>query len=96
MELRAALAGLEALNCPSTVTIVADSRYLIEGVTRIERQKANRDLWAALTALLCIHTVRWEWVKGHAGHTENERCDVLARAAIASDTLAEDTGYSPS
>jgi ribonuclease HI len=62
---------------------------------RIERQKANRDLWIQLAASLSIHTINWEWVKGHAGHAENERCGALARAASTSDTLAEDTGYCP-
>jgi ribonuclease HI len=93
MELRAAIAGLEALKRPTTVTIVADSRYLTEGVARIERQKANRDLWGQLAALLRTHTVSWEWVKGHTGHSENERCDTLARAAIIAGALIEDTGY---
>jgi ribonuclease HI len=95
MELLAAIAGLEALKRPSTVTIVTDSRYLAEGVMHIERQKRSRDLWERLAVLLRTHIVRWEWVKGHAGHAENERCDALARAAIASGNLLEDTGYRP-
>jgi ribonuclease HI len=93
MELLAATAGLEALKRPSTGTAVTDSRYLADGVARIERQKANRDLWSQLAALLHTHTVSLEWVKGHDGHAENERCDALARAVIASGNLLEDTGY---
>jgi ribonuclease HI len=96
MELRAAITGLEALKRPTTVAVVTDSRYLTEGVARIDGQKANRDLWATLAALLRTHTVSWEWVKGHAGHPENGRCDALARAAITSSALIEDTGYSTS
>jgi ribonuclease HI len=95
MELRAAIAGLEALKRPTAVTVVTDSRYLMEGANRIERQKRNRDLWATLATLLRTHTVTWEWVKGHAGHSENERCDQRARAAIISSALIEDTHFSP-
>jgi ribonuclease HI len=77
------------------VAIITDSRYVAEGAPRVERQLRNRDLWSRLAELLRTHTVRWEWVKGHAGHVENERCDHFARAAIASDTLAEDLSHSP-
>lgn len=54
----------------------------------------NVDLWKRLDAALGQHEIKWEWVKGHAGHPENERCDELARAA-ASNPAHEDTGYQP-
>lgn len=68
----------------------------ITGKTWLEnsRQKPvkNVDLWQRLDAALGQHQIKWEWVKGHAGHPENERCDELARAAAMNPTL-EDTGY---
>jgi ribonuclease HI len=53
----------------------------------------NSDLWEQMLELCDKHNVRFEWVRGHSGHKENERCDELARAAAASDNLAIDTGY---
>ncbi|MDW9204879.1 RNase H family protein [Escherichia coli] len=68
----------------------------ITGKTWLEnsRQKTSKnvDLWQRLDAALGQHQIKWEWVKGHAGHPENERCDELARAAAMNPTL-EDTGY---
>ncbi len=60
------------------------------------REKAgeNVDLWQRLDAALGQHKIKWEWVKGHAGHPENERCDELARAAASHPTL-DDVGYLP-
>jgi ribonuclease HI len=96
MELMAAIAALEALERASTITIVTDSAYLRDGVTRwIHGWKANgwltgerkpvknEDLWRRLDTAAARHSVTWDWVKGHAGHVENERADALARAGMA-------------
>lgn len=96
MELLAAIAALEALDRPSAITVVTDSAYLRDGVTRwIHGWKAkgwrtagnkpvkNDDLWRRLDAAAAPHAVRWEWVRGHAGHPENERADALAREGMA-------------
>ncbi len=95
MEMTAAIAALEALKRPSRVRLHTDSVYLRDGITKwIHAWKArgwktadkkpvkNRDLWQRLEAALGRHQVEWFWVKGHAGHPENERADALARAAI--------------
>lgn len=94
MELMAAISGLEALTRPCRVTITTDSQYVHRGVEEwLDRWKANgwrtgarepvknRDLWERLSDALERHEVRWQWVRGHAGHVENERVDVLARNA---------------
>ncbi len=96
MEMLAAISALEALKRPSRVHIHTDSQYLRNGITRfIHAWKArdwktadkkpvkNIDLWQRLEVALKPHKVEWFWVKGHAGHPENERADALARAAIA-------------
>jgi ribonuclease HI len=93
MEMTAAIAALEALKRPSRVHIHTDSQYLRDGVTRwIHAWKArqwktadkkpvkNVDLWQRLEAAMQPHQVEWFWVRGHAGHPENERADALARA----------------
>jgi len=95
MELSAAIAGLEALKRPCQVRLTTDSEYLKKGMTEWidgwvargwknsqKQEVANRDLWEKLLALSAIHQIEWHWVRGHAGHAENERCDELARAAI--------------
>jgi ribonuclease HI len=91
MEMTAAIRGLEALKRACTVDIYTDSKYLQQGVTEWmkgwkakgwpERIK-NQDLWKELDVLLEKHEVQFHWVKGHAGHPENERADVLATEAI--------------
>jgi ribonuclease HI len=94
MELMAAIAGLEALTRPCTVDLTTDSQYVKRGVeewmarwrangwrTSDKQPVKNRDLWERLSAALASHEVRWHWVKGHAGHDENERVDELARKA---------------
>jgi ribonuclease HI len=94
MELMAAIAGIEALKRACSVAVTTDSQYVRRGVEEwMPRWKANgwktsdkqpvknRDLWERLDAALASHDVRWHWVKGHAGHVENERVDVLAREA---------------
>ena len=96
MELMAAIAALEALERPSRLTVVTDSAYLRDGVTRwihgwkrngwrtADRKPVkNEDLWRRLDAVAGRHVVAWDWVKGHAGHPENERADALARAGMA-------------
>lgn len=96
MELMAAIAALEALERPSRLTVVTDSAYLRDGVTRwihgwkrngwrtADRKPVkNEDLWRRLDAVAGRHEVAWDWVKGHAGHPENERADALARAGMA-------------
>lgn len=100
MELMAAIAALEALKRRSTVRVVTDSTYVRDGVTKwihgwkrngwktaAKKPVKNEDLWKRLDAIASTHDVTWEWVKGHAGHPENERADQLAREAIS--TLSE-------
>ena len=95
MELMAAIRALEALKRPSAVTIHTDSRYVHDGITRYlknwqkngwrtadKKPVKNIDLWQRLDQALHAHEVHWRWVKGHAGHPENERADALARGAI--------------
>jgi len=96
MELTAAISALEALGRPSAITVVTDSAYVRDGVTRwIHGWKArgwrtadgkpvrNEDLWRRLEAAAAPHRVTWEWVRGHAGHPGNERADALAREGMA-------------
>ena len=95
MEMMAAIAALEALKRPARVRLHTDSTYLKDGITKwIHAWKArgwktaskkpvkNQDLWQRLEVALVPHDVKWLWVKGHAGHPENERADQLARTAI--------------
>ncbi len=95
MEMMAAIDALETLESPSTITVVTDSTYLKDGITgwihgwkqngwRTASKKPvkNTDLWQRLDAAQTRHRVTWEWVKGHAGHAQNERADELARAEI--------------
>jgi ribonuclease HI len=95
MELLAAISALEALDRPSQITVVTDSAYVKNGVTgwihgwkrngwRTSTKKPvkNEDLWRRLDEAAARHQVTWEWVKGHAGHPENERADELARAGM--------------
>lgn len=96
MELMAAIMALEALTRPSQVTITTDSAYVKNGVTtwihgwkkngwRTADRKPvkNVDLWQRLDLAQARHTVIWHWIKGHAGHAENERADELAREGMA-------------
>ncbi|MFX4223993.1 MAG: ribonuclease HI [Thalassobaculum sp.] len=95
MELMAAIAALETLTRGMPVDLTTDSTYVRDGITKwMKAWKArgwktadkkpvkNRDLWERLDAATQRHDVDWHWVKGHAGHPENERCDELAREAI--------------
>lgn len=94
MELSGVIAGLEALKYPCKVFLQTDSRYVVDGIEKgwakswqrnnwIKSDKKpalNKDLWEKLLKLLEIHEVKFLWIKGHAGHEENERCDRLAVA----------------
>ncbi len=103
MELLAAIHALESLTRPSEITIVTDSAYVKNGVTswihgwkrngwRTSSKKPvkNVELWQRLDEAQASHSVTWEWVKGHAGHPENERADELARAGMAPFKPARD------
>lgn len=108
MELMGAIVGLEALRRPCTVTMVTDSQYVVNAFkqhwisgwikhgwkTASKQPVKNVDLWKRLLAAVEPHDVSWQWVKGHAGHPENERCDSLATAA-ADDRKGrtEDDGF---
>lgn len=94
MELMAVICGLEALNRRCSVTIYSDSRYFVDGIEKgwakswrsngwrkgDKSPAKNPDLWERLLNLLDEHEVRLVWLKGHAGHPENERCDAMAVA----------------
>lgn len=95
MELLAAIEALETLRRPMQVRLWTDSQYLRQGITTwLDGWRArgwrtagkqpvkNQDLWERLDAAQARHQVEWRWLKGHAGHAENERADKLARAAI--------------
>ena len=95
MELTAVTRALEALRMPCAVTVFTDSQYLANAFrngwlrkwkrngwkTATRESVKNQDLWQALDVLIAKHTVRWEWVRGHSGHPQNERCDELATMA---------------
>ena len=96
MELMAAIQALEALKRPSKVRLVTDSVYVKDGVTKwihgwkrngwktaAKKPVKNEDLWRRLDEAARRHDIAWEWIKGHAGHDENERADRLAREAIS-------------
>jgi ribonuclease HI len=96
MELLAAINALESLGRPTPITVVTDSAYVKNGVTgwihgwkrngwktAAKKPVKNADLWQRLDAAQARHQVTWQWVKGHAGHPENERADELARAGMA-------------
>jgi ribonuclease HI len=107
MELRAAIAALEALSEPCEVELHSDSKYLIDAVSKkwIDGWKKrgwqksdktpvkNQDLWLRLLEAMAGHKVDWRWVKGHAGHKENERCDELGNIAVVGKDLLEDVGF---
>lgn len=96
MEMTAVIEGLKSIKPPRcAVTIHTDSQYVMKGVTEYlpgwkrkgwktadRKDVKNRDLWEELDALLGRNELKWIWVKGHAGHVENERVDALARSAI--------------
>lgn len=105
MELLAAIVALEHLKQPCSVELYSDSQYLKNGIlswihnwkkngwqTSAKKPVKNRDLWMRLDAATTAHPIQWHWVKGHSGHPENERCDVLARQAAENPTK-EDIGF---
>ena len=96
MEMMAAIQALEALKRPMAVRVYSDSRYLHDGITKYihgwkrndwrtadKKKVKNIDLWLRIEAAAKPHQVQWFWVKGHAGHTENERADALARKGLS-------------
>lgn len=97
MELTAVICALEALKEPCNITLYTDSRYVMDGIEKwitnwkqngwkTSNKKSNVkniELWQKLDQLREQHVIRWVWVKGHAGHKENERCDELARMEAA-------------
>lgn len=95
MEMMAAISALEALKRPSHVDLTTDSSYVKDGITKWihgwkkrgwktadKKPVKNMDLWQRLEQALERHDVQWHWVKGHAGHAENERADELARQGV--------------
>lgn len=107
MEIFAAIAALEVLKQPCKVTIYSDSQYVVKAImegwvaawkrkswwrTRTERPE-NVDLWQRLDGMCQMHKVEFRWLKGHAGNSENERCDQLAMAALRQPNLPVDDGY---
>jgi len=95
MEMMAAIQALEALRRPSRVVLYTDSKYLSDGITKWihgwkrrgwktagKKPVKNKDLWQRLETVSDGHEIDWRWVKGHAGHPENERADELARNGI--------------
>ncbi len=107
MEIMAAVAALEALEEPCEVKLVTDSQYLRHAVeknwlggwirngwiTAAKKPVKNQDLWKRLQRQLKRHRVRFSWVKGHAGHAENELCDKLAREQAERTDTPEDKGF---
>jgi len=107
MEICAAIQGLGLLRQPCRVTLYSDSQYLVkammEGWVKNWRKRGwwrtskerpeNVDLWQRLAALCEVHQVEFRWVRGHAGHPENERCDQLAMTALRQPNLPVDEGY---
>lgn len=104
MELLGVITGLEALNKPCNVEVISDSKYVTDafnqdwisgwisrGFKKSDKSPVlNVDLWKRLLSAKEQHNVRFTWVKGHAGHPENERCDTLATNAADSDDLLDD------
>ena len=107
MEMLAVITGLESLSGACVVTITSDSKYVVDGVDKgwarkwrrnnwkkSDGEKAlNPDLWTRLLDLCDLHKVRFVWVRGHAGHPENERCDEMATNAAAGESLPADEVY---
>lgn len=107
MELLAAIASFEKLTTPCRVTLWSDSRYLVDAMTKgwLRGWKArgwvtskrepvkNAELWRRLESATRPHAVEWRWLRGHAGHPENERCDELAVAASRAPDRKVDEGF---
>ena len=95
MELKAAIMGLKYFNIPQNITIFTDSKYVLNGIeswiikwkkngwkTTSKKTVKNRELWEILDNQISKHTIKWEWIKGHAGNDNNEKADFLARKYI--------------
>ena len=95
MELTAVIESLKNLNKPCELIITTDSKYVKNGITEwihnwkkngwrtaAKKEVKNKELWIELDSLIQIHSISWDWVKGHSGHPENERADLLAYVAI--------------
>lgn len=103
MELLAVIVGLEAITKPGIpVTVFSDSKYVVDAVEKRwvfgwQKKgfagKANGDLWARFLKVYATHNVKFVWIRGHAGHPENERCDELAVAAALQPNLPPDEGF---
>jgi ribonuclease HI len=105
MELRGVIAGLTYITKPSIITVVTDSQYIVNAVEKRwledwqkkgwrksdKKPVLNRDLWEIIAQQLKKHKVTFQWIRGHNGHPENERCDALAVAASMGHDLIEDT-----
>ena len=106
MEMLAAIKALESLTEPCKIKLTTDSQYVRQGITQwmknwkknnwktsAKQAVKNVDLWQLIDQENQRHTIQWCWVKGHSGHPENERCDVLARTAAEGKNLLVDKGY---
>ena len=95
MEMTAVIESLRNLNKPCELIITTDSKYVKNGITNwihnwkkngwktaAKKEVKNKELWIELDSLIKIHSISWAWVKGHSGHPENERADLLANIAI--------------
>ena len=95
MEMKAVIEALRQLKRPCKIRLVTDSEYVVKGITKwipgwikrnwltsAKKPVLNRDLWEELLETSQQHQIEWEWIRGHNGHPENERCDRLAREAI--------------
>ena len=107
MELLAVIIALESLSESCAVSLYSDSQYMKNGInqwihnwkrnnwlTSNKKAVKNQDLWQRLDQAINRHTINWQWVKGHAGHLENERVDQLARQGAEAPTQ-DDLGYRP-
>lgn len=103
MELLAAIVALEAVKEKCYITLYSDSQYLRNGImswifnwkkngwkTSQKKSVKNADLWRRLDNVATVHQIDWHWVKGHAGHEENERCDVIAKEAANSPSKTDE------
>jgi len=108
MEMMATIVALKALKRSCDIVLSTDSQYVKQGIeqwmakwrkngwkTAAKKPVKNQDLWVQLDEQVRNHKIEWQWVKGHSGHPQNERCDELARNAASREPLLEDTGFKP-
>ena len=109
MELLGAIQGLLALKQSCVVDLYTDYRYLVDAIEKkwlnswqnngrrnsAKKPVKNQDLWEALLPLLNKHKIKWHWVRGHVGHPDNERCDVIAKNQASQPNLPPDQGFIP-